>query len=766
MASVARITDIRGLVSLNDGEEILKEKDPVSENGGILTISDFARIIFDDGREIEIQGPVQLTLNENFFQTGEFDIQNVQIENLNLVRDTVENLVTNIEGGTLPENPSEAFVATEQLDTLLENDEVISSTRSVEDDFAPTEAPEAPTEAPEAPTEAPEAPTEAPEAPTEAPEAPIPDTPTTDEPETTVDVTFPDTDEQTTDEVAEDTIPEETVDIPESTVDAVEEDTIAAIPEQTTPETVVVEAVDEQTTPETVVVEAVDEQTTSAVDEQTVSEDTTDGYTIKNSDSNLNQNGDTTTFNFDSDVNSVEVGIKSFKVGKDSGEIVLFKDGVEVGRIQIEDIYDDKGNQDTTISVESDIAFDSISISHDGESKGNGKNSQEFKIGDVVVDEDTIPEIVIVEAVDEQTTPAVDEQTTPETVVVEAVDEQTTPETVVIEAVDEQTTPAVDEQTTPETVLVEAVDEQTTPETVVVEAVDEQTTPETVVVEAVDEQTTPETVVVEAVDEQTTPAVDESTVDASENTVDESVVTEYKPEETTSVSVPPSVVVTTTLLTTVATAGEFTTVFEAESSEGEDVFSLKFDENGTTLVATNHLTNEEVSYDMTNELQNGQSHEIGMNISEFGMSIVVNGSDVASLEFNQVIDMPTSLTVTEAPNLEQEGIYISGLDADIIPAVMNSSEDAFASFEDIVLDLELASIKEPESLSSDLLSSNSELNLSDMVGDESDNIDLSNIVSSQPKEESEESSSNNSASNDKPESKEESPFDILNNKGV
>ena len=280
---------------------------------------------------------------------------------------------------------------------------------------------------------------------------------------------------------------------------------------------------------------------------------------------------------------------------------------------------------------------------------------------------------------------------------------------------------------------------------------------------AIPEQTTPETVVVEAVDEQTTPAVDESTVDASENTVDESVVTEYKPEETTSVSVPPSVVVTTTLLTTVATAGEFTTVFEAESSEGEDVFSLKFDENGTTLVATNHLTNEEVSYDMTNELQNGQSHEIGMNISEFGMSIVVNGSDVASLEFNQVIDMPTSLTVTEAPNLEQEGIYISGLDADIIPAVMNSSEDTFASFEDIVLDLELASSKESESLSSDLLSSNSELNLSDMVGDESDNIDLSNIVSSQPKEESEESSSNNSASNDKPESKEESPFDILNN---
>ncbi|MCT7446586.1 immunoglobulin-like domain-containing protein [Aliarcobacter skirrowii] len=153
MASVARIADIRGLVSLNDGEEILKERDPISENGGILTISEFARIIFDDGREIEVQGPVQLTLNENFFQTGEFDIQNVQIENLNLVRDTVENLVTNIEGGTLPENPSEAFVATEQLDTLLENDEVIFSTRSVGDDFAPTEAPTEPTPTEPTPTE-------------------------------------------------------------------------------------------------------------------------------------------------------------------------------------------------------------------------------------------------------------------------------------------------------------------------------------------------------------------------------------------------------------------------------------------------------------------------------------------------------------------------------------------------------------------------------------------------------------------------------------
>ena len=43
-----------------------------------------------------------------------------------------------------------------------------------------------------------------------------------------------------------------------------------------------------------------------------------------------------------------------------------------------------------------------------------------------------------------------------------------------------------------------------------------------------------------------------------------------------------------------------------------------------------------------------------------------------------------------------------------------------------------------------------------MVGDESDNIDLSNIVSSQPKEES-------SSETPKNEPQGESPFDVINN---
>ena len=176
MASVARITDIRGLVSLNDGEEILKEKDPISENGGILTISDFARIIFDDGREIEVQGPVQITLNENFFQTGEFDIQDVQVGDINLAQNIIENLATNLEGEGLLGNQAEGFVRTEQLDPsninftnnaidfVLEDEEQIFNLfdNAISTGETPT-VPENGTENPEETTENPEETTETPE---------------------------------------------------------------------------------------------------------------------------------------------------------------------------------------------------------------------------------------------------------------------------------------------------------------------------------------------------------------------------------------------------------------------------------------------------------------------------------------------------------------------------------------------------------------------------------------------------------------------------
>ncbi|WP_217222107.1 hypothetical protein, partial [Aliarcobacter cryaerophilus] len=217
MASIARIADIRGLVSLNDGEEILKEKDPISENGGILTISDFARIIFDDGREIEVQGPVQITLNENFFQTGEFNIQDVQVGDINLAQNIIENLATNLEGEGLLGNQAEGFVRTEQLDPdnmnftnnpidfVLEGEEQVLNLFN--DSPVAVENPEETTENPEETTENPEETTENPEETTENPEV---------TPESTIDVPFPEVDEQTIQEVSEDTVPETTVaEVPE-----------------------------------------------------------------------------------------------------------------------------------------------------------------------------------------------------------------------------------------------------------------------------------------------------------------------------------------------------------------------------------------------------------------------------------------------------------------------------------------------------------------------------------------------------------------------
>ena len=243
MASVARITDIRGLVSLNDGEEILKEKDPISENGGILTISDFARIIFDDGREIEVQGPVQITLNENFFQTGEFDIQDVQVGDINLAQNIIENLATNLEGEGLLGNQAEGFVRTEQLDPdniNFGNNDIDFVLEDEEQILNPV------TDAPAA-GETPEETTETPEETTETPEETIP--------------------ESTTNVISEQTIDEDTKDsVVEQTVDAVQEDTTDSI--------VNVSAQDEQTIAE-IAEETTPESTNDVVTEQTTDEQTT-----------------------------------------------------------------------------------------------------------------------------------------------------------------------------------------------------------------------------------------------------------------------------------------------------------------------------------------------------------------------------------------------------------------------------------------------------------------------------------------------------------
>ena len=52
--AIAHISDIRGMVTLNENSEvILRNRDLITEHGGILTISEFAKIVFEDGREVD-----------------------------------------------------------------------------------------------------------------------------------------------------------------------------------------------------------------------------------------------------------------------------------------------------------------------------------------------------------------------------------------------------------------------------------------------------------------------------------------------------------------------------------------------------------------------------------------------------------------------------------------------------------------------------------------------------------------------------------------
>ncbi|RXJ77876.1 hypothetical protein CRV03_02585 [Arcobacter sp. F155] len=125
--AIARISDIRGLVTIGgEGEEILKNRDLISDHGGILTISEFAKIIFEDGREVEVTGPVSFNLDSSFFNEGTFEDSITQISDLASL-EYVNNIIdeTNIEDIIIPSELEQVEtnneIQSEQLDTTVEN---------------------------------------------------------------------------------------------------------------------------------------------------------------------------------------------------------------------------------------------------------------------------------------------------------------------------------------------------------------------------------------------------------------------------------------------------------------------------------------------------------------------------------------------------------------------------------------------------------------------------------------------------------------------
>jgi VCBS repeat-containing protein len=138
MASVAQISDIKGLVTQEgDLEEILKNRDPISDHGGLLTISGIAKVLFEDKAPEEIDGPVQFSTDFSFFEDG-FDWNEVAVDVASF------DMFTNEFGGEEEEllnsnledpNALAGEVDTEQLDTgLAEFEPVIEERGGSNDD--------------------------------------------------------------------------------------------------------------------------------------------------------------------------------------------------------------------------------------------------------------------------------------------------------------------------------------------------------------------------------------------------------------------------------------------------------------------------------------------------------------------------------------------------------------------------------------------------------------------------------------------------------
>ncbi|MEG3641567.1 hypothetical protein [Magnetococcus sp. PR-3] len=95
---------------------------------------------------------------------------------------------------------------------------------------------------------------------------------------------------------------------------------------------------------------------------------------------NLNQAGDTASYDVTA-TDSVDINIKSFKTGKDDGEVVLTYTDGSSSTVDIDDVYTGNNGTDTfTIDLADGLTLANVSISHTGSGQGGGANSQEFKV--------------------------------------------------------------------------------------------------------------------------------------------------------------------------------------------------------------------------------------------------------------------------------------------------------------------------------------------------------------------------------------------------
>lgn len=111
--------------------------------------------------------------------------------------------------------------------------------------------------------------------------------------------------------------------------------------------------------------------------------------------------------------------------------------------------------------------------------------------------------------------------------------------------------------------------------------------------------------------------------------------------------------ITATINTTDDTAGRYARLVDLRNEDGDTEFSLAFDKDGTKIRGWNAENGEQVTYDMSDKLGDGQDHTIEWQVTETSSSLIVDGEAVSSINYSSEIVINDGLETVVTP----EGTY-------------------------------------------------------------------------------------------------------------
>jgi hypothetical protein len=124
-------------------------------------------------------------------------------------------------------------------------------------------------------------------------------------------------------------------------------------------------------------------------------------------------------------------------------------------------------------------------------------------------------------------------------------------------------------------------------------------------------------------------------------------------------------------------AGRYARVLDLTNPETGDVeFSLAFDKTGGKIRGWNSENGEQVTYDMSDELLDGEDHTVEWQVTGTSTSLTIDGTEVASINYSAPIEI-APLNVVEAP----EGTY------QFTGTITSTEFETYDTFSDETIDL-------------------------------------------------------------------------------